>query len=63
MVFDVIKHMKKAREWQKKYDALAPKPGDIAPDFELRDADGANPVSLSSFKDKKPVVLIFGSYT
>ncbi len=63
MVFDMIKHRKEARRWQQKYDALAPKSGDMAPDFELRDAGGNNPVSLSSFQGKKPVALIFGSYT
>lgn len=37
--------------------------GDPAPDFTLADPKGKNEVTLSSFKDKKPVVLIFGSYT
>ena len=63
MVFDVIKHRNKNQKEQKKYDALAPKEGDMAVDFELFDAQGENPVRLSSFKDKKPVALIFGSYT
>ena len=39
------------------------KPEDLAPDFELPDAAGAKTVRLSSFRGKKPVVLIFGSYT
>jgi hypothetical protein len=37
--------------------------GDIAPDFTLPDLKKTKEVKLSSFKDKKPVVLIFGSYT
>ncbi len=37
--------------------------GDIAPDFTLLDLKKRKEVKLSSFKDKKPVVLIFGSYT
>ena len=37
--------------------------GDPAPDFTLPDMKKTKEVSLSSFKDKKPVVLIFGSYT
>jgi hypothetical protein len=37
--------------------------GDIAPDFTLPDLKRTKEVKLSSFKDKKPVVLIFGSYT
>ena len=39
------------------------KVGDIAPDFYLKTADGLRTVSLSSFRGKSPVVLIFGSYT
>ena len=49
--------------WQKKYDALAPKAGDMAPDFELRDVTGEHNVRLSGFQDQQPVVLIFGSFT
>ncbi len=49
--------------WQKKYDAQAPKVGDIAPDFELRDVNGENPVRLSDFRGVKPVALLFGSFT
>ena len=37
--------------------------GDPAPDFTLPDLKKSKEVTLSSFKDKKPVVLIFGSYT
>lgn len=39
------------------------KVGDKAPDFTLVDPTGKNAVTLSSFKGKKPVVLVFGSYT
>jgi cytochrome oxidase Cu insertion factor (SCO1/SenC/PrrC family) len=39
------------------------KVGDAAPDFELKQLEGEGTVKLSGFKDKKPVVLIFGSYT
>ena len=52
-----------AETWQREYDPRAPKSGDVAPDFELRDVNGENPVRISSFKDKKPVALIFGSVT
>ena len=54
---------KKAMAWQREYDALAPKVGDVAPDFELRDVSGENPVRLSDFQDHKPVALVFGSFT
>lgn len=38
-------------------------PGDLAPDFTLFSPDGKSKVSLSQFRQKSPVVLIFGSYT
>ncbi len=63
MVLDAMKYRRRNKAWQKKYDALAPKVGDIAPDFELCDVNGERPVRLSSFRGQKPVVLIFGSYT
>ncbi len=58
-----ITDRKTATGWQKKYDAHAPKIGDTAPDFSLCDADGQNPVRLSDYRQKKPVALIFGSFT
>ena len=51
------------RAWHKRYGPLAPKAGDMAPDFELRDANSENPVHLSGFRGKKPVALVFGSFT
>ena len=56
-------YKKEFYRWQHRYDAAAPKVGDIAPDFELRDTGGENPVRLSDFKGKLPVALIFGSFT
>jgi hypothetical protein len=42
----------------------APKVGSEAPNFKLKTLGAPDTeVELSSFKDKKPVVLIFGSYT
>ena len=38
-------------------------PGDAAPDFRLKTRDGRAQVTLSSFRGKRPVALIFGSYT
>ena len=52
-----------ARVWQQKYDIHAPRVGELAPDFELRDAQGQNLVRLSDFRRKKPVALVFGSFT
>ncbi len=37
--------------------------GDKAPGFTLKAADGKSKTSLSDLVGKKPVVLIFGSYT
>ncbi len=44
---------------------LAPLAGTVAPDFKLPllHAGDKAPVTLSSFRGKKPVALIFGSYT
>ncbi|NOX56625.1 MAG: redoxin domain-containing protein [Planctomycetes bacterium] len=39
------------------------KVGEKAPDFELKTVDGKKTVRLSSFRGKRPVLLIFGSYT
>jgi hypothetical protein len=38
-------------------------PGELAPDFELPTPDGTTRVRLSSFRGRRPVVLVFGSYT
>jgi len=37
--------------------------GDMAPDFKLKTMDGKRTVKLRQFRGKRPVVLIFGSYT
>ncbi len=37
--------------------------GEPAPDFTLASPDGKTQVTLSSFRGKRPVALIFGSYT
>ena len=48
---------------QKKLDSKAPRAGDIAPDFTLYDTEGKESVTLSDFRGKKPVALVFGSFT
>ena len=60
---NAIHYIKKEKAWQRKYDASAPKVGDTAPDFELADVDGENPVRLSDYRGRKPVALVFGSFT
>jgi hypothetical protein len=49
--------------WQLELDPRSPKVGDLAPDFELQDPDGVTRVRLSDFRGKRPVALVFGSYT
>ena len=48
---------------QKELDAKAPRAGDLAPDFTLDDIEGKDAVTLSDFRGKKPVALVFGSFT
>jgi len=43
--------------------AEGPKAEAIAPDFTLKSPDGKRSVTLSDYRGKKPVVLIFGSFT
>lgn len=58
-----LRSIRAHRAWQREYDAKAPREGDIAPDFELFDLNGENPVLLSDFRGERPVALVFGSYT
>jgi cytochrome oxidase Cu insertion factor (SCO1/SenC/PrrC family) len=41
----------------------APKVGDMAPTFKLKSLDGTEETDLEQFREKKPIVLFFGSYT
>ena len=49
--------------WQLERDPESPKVGNLAPDFELQSPDGETQVRLSDFRGKRPVALVFGSYT
>ncbi len=60
---NTIQYIKKEKAWQKKYGADAPRVGDLAPDFEFTDASGNRQIRLSDFRGRKPVALIFGSFT
>ena len=41
----------------------SPQLGQPAPDFTLTDSSGTETVTLSEFRGKKPVALVFGSFT
>ena len=58
-----LHYIRKEKAWQKKFDAMAPRVGDQAPDFELTDVSGDKRVRLSEFQGRKPIALIFGSFT
>jgi len=55
--------MKEVQGWQKENNPNVPKVGEMAPDFELTDVTGTRTTRLSDFRGKKPVVLLFGSFT
>jgi hypothetical protein len=48
---------------QKALDKLAPRAGNLAPDFTLHDIEGKKTITLSDFRGVKPVALTFGSFT
>ncbi|MDH3997976.1 MAG: hypothetical protein OET90_03965 [Desulfuromonadales bacterium] len=54
---------KEVAGWQAENNPNAPKVGEMAPDFLLTSQSGAESVQLSALRGKKPVVLIFGSFT
>ncbi len=54
----------KTREHFKEQEKRAPKTGTDAPDFELPYlGETEKTVRLSDFRGKRPVALLFGSYT
>ena len=55
--------IKEVQGWQKKNNPNVPKVGEMAPDFELTDVTGTRTARLSDFRGKRPVVLLFGSFT
>lgn len=59
----IIKFRSKLMKRQKGLNKLAPKAGDTAPDFTLFDISGRESVTLSEFRGRKLVALVFGSYT
>ena len=62
-MFGSFRKLNELKNQQKQLNAAAPNVGDLAPDFELMDVNGENPIRLSSFQGQKPVALVFGSFT
>jgi hypothetical protein len=62
-MFKAYKARREIKKWRDLYVPLAPKVGDVAPDFKLYDVSGSNMMRLSDYRDKQPVALVFGSYT
>ncbi|MHC4091081.1 MAG: hypothetical protein ACYSUQ_05425 [Planctomycetota bacterium] len=48
---------------QRPADKPAPKSGQAAPLLKLKTLDGEQEVDLAGFGGKRPVLLLFGSYT
>ncbi len=59
----ILKYRGKVMKKQLALNKAAPKAGDLAPDFTLYDISGTASVTLSEFRGKKPVALVFGSFT
>jgi hypothetical protein len=59
----ILQYRRTSHKWQIKQDKKTPKTGELAPDFTLFDVTGTASVTLSDFRGKKPVALVFGSYT
>lgn len=59
----ILSFRSKLMKRQLKLNHAAPKVGDIAPDFTLSDISGMESITLSDFRGKKPVALVFGSFT
>lgn len=62
-MFETIKEIRRIKSIQREVEKTVPRVGDMAPDFELWDVNVTESVRLSDFRDRKPVALIFGSFT
>jgi hypothetical protein len=56
-------HLRLALEAVVTRDEMGPQVGEYPPDFSLKRLDSDARVRLSSFRGKRPVALVFGSYT
>ena len=58
-----IKNRADSHVWHVEHEANTPRAGEVAPDFELSDVRGESRVRLSGLAGRKPVALVFGSFT
>jgi len=56
-----LRGVHEAMAWHRAHKA--PAVGEPAPDFELCDVYGGGRVRLSGFRGRRPVALVFGSFT
>jgi hypothetical protein len=61
--FEVPPSLRKVVEAVIERDETGPKVGELAPDFWLRRLSSEERVRLSRFYGKRPVAIVFGSYT
>ena len=59
----IFSFRKEKMKQQRELDRAAPKVGELAVDFTLSDISGKELITLSDFRGKMPVALVFGSYT
>ena len=60
---NLLAQQSQRRRMRVRADDGAPKVGDVAPLFKLKLLDGKKEVDLNELVGKKPIILIFGSYT
>ena len=60
---DCSEELRTRMEGVMRRDQMGPHEGENAPDFDLKRMGSEDHVQLLSFKDKRPVALVFGSYT
>ena len=60
---DCSEELRKRLDAVMRRDQMGPHEGEAPPNFNLQRMGSEERVELSSFKSKKPVALVFGSYT
>ena len=60
---DCSEELRNRMEGVMRRDKMGPHEGETPPDFDLKRMDSEDRVQLASFAGKRPVALVFGSYT